>query len=62
MARYPKAFETWYRAQVQTRGVEFDAIIIQARDNREVKTLAEGEARLRKMLFIEWSLATGRMQ
>jgi len=56
MARYPKAFETWYTQQVRTRGAEFDTIIIRMRDNREVKTLLEGERRLRKMLYVEWLL------
>ena len=56
MARYPKAFEIWYRGQVQMRGQEFDDIIIRMRDQKEVKTLAEGERHLRKMLFMEWKL------
>lgn len=56
MARYTKAFEQWYAVQVRTRGPEFDAIIIRMRDNREVKTLLEGERRLRKMLYLDFTL------
>ena len=54
--RYPKEFEKWYREQVQTRGEEFDSIILRMREQREVKDLAEGERRLRNMLFLEWLL------
>ena len=61
MGLYPAAFEVWYRDQVRLLGREFDTIIFRMRDNREVKDLAQGEARLRKMLYVEWCIVTGRL-
>ena len=54
--RYPNAFEVWYKEQVKVRSEELDTIIIHMRDSKAVKDLAEGERRLRKMLYLEWKL------
>ncbi len=58
--RYPDAFETWYKQWLKSGGFEkADEIILRMKEEEEVKTLEEGERRLRKMLFIQWQLEKG---
>lgn len=53
--RYPDAFEQWYKRWLESGGYEkADEIILNMKEEEEIKTLAEGERRLRKMLYIQW--------
>lgn len=57
MAAYPKAFEDWYAAWLKDGHYgEADTLIMGMREAREVKTLEQGEARLRRMLFFAWKM------